>query len=110
MLKAAWHWGSNTSIVNDPLGEPGPTPIVCGPCVRVGVRGRRKKVDCGNEASLSSGTLRGEPGYEGSFIGNSDSYIRRKEGFGNGASVSLYRASVKGTWRDSPTLRTTRDI
>jgi len=29
MLKDAWHWGSNSSVVNDPLGEPGDTAIVC---------------------------------------------------------------------------------
>jgi hypothetical protein len=23
VLKAAWHWGSDSSIVNDPPGEPG---------------------------------------------------------------------------------------
>ena len=22
VLKAAWHWGSGSSVVNDPLGEP----------------------------------------------------------------------------------------
>jgi len=22
VLKAAWHWGSDSSVVNDPLGEP----------------------------------------------------------------------------------------
>ena len=27
MLKAAWHWGSEGSVVNDPLGEPGRTPL-----------------------------------------------------------------------------------
>ena len=25
MLRAAWHWGSDNSVVNDPLGEPGCT-------------------------------------------------------------------------------------
>jgi hypothetical protein len=24
---AAWHWGRNSSVVNDPLGEPGHTPL-----------------------------------------------------------------------------------
>jgi hypothetical protein len=27
VLKAAWHWGSNCSVVNDPLGEPGHTSL-----------------------------------------------------------------------------------
>jgi len=27
VLKAALHWGSNSSVVNDPLGEPGHTPL-----------------------------------------------------------------------------------
>jgi len=27
MLKAAWHWGGDSSVVNDPLGEPGHTPL-----------------------------------------------------------------------------------
>ena len=30
MLKAAWHWGSNSSVVNDPTGEPGCTPLHVG--------------------------------------------------------------------------------
>jgi len=30
MLKAAWHWGRDCSIVNDPLGEPGCTPLYVG--------------------------------------------------------------------------------
>jgi hypothetical protein len=25
--KAAWHWGRDSSVVNDPLGEPGCTPL-----------------------------------------------------------------------------------
>jgi hypothetical protein len=28
VLKAAWHWGSDSSVVNDPLGEPGRTPCM----------------------------------------------------------------------------------
>ena len=40
MLQAAWHWGSNSSVVNDPLGDPGHTPLyVYKPFVRVGLRG-----------------------------------------------------------------------
>jgi hypothetical protein len=27
VLKAAWHWVSDSSVVNDPLGEPGRTPL-----------------------------------------------------------------------------------
>jgi hypothetical protein len=30
VLKAAWHWGSNSSVVNDPFGEPGCTPLYIG--------------------------------------------------------------------------------
>jgi hypothetical protein len=29
-LKAAWHWGSDSSVVNDPLGVPGYTPLYIG--------------------------------------------------------------------------------
>ena len=27
VLKPAWHWGSNSSVENEPLGEPGHTPL-----------------------------------------------------------------------------------
>ena len=30
VLKAAWHWGRDCSVVNDPLGEPGHTPLYVG--------------------------------------------------------------------------------
>jgi len=30
MLKAAWRWGRDSSVVNDPLGEPGCTPLYVG--------------------------------------------------------------------------------
>ena len=30
VLKAAWYWGSYTSIVNDPLGEPDRTQLYVG--------------------------------------------------------------------------------
>jgi hypothetical protein len=30
MLKAAWHWGRDCSVKNDPLGEPGRTPLYVG--------------------------------------------------------------------------------
>ena len=30
MLKAARHWGSDCSVINDPLGEPGHTSLYVG--------------------------------------------------------------------------------
>jgi hypothetical protein len=30
VLKAAWHWGTDSSVINDPLGEPGRTPLYVG--------------------------------------------------------------------------------
>ena len=27
VLKAAWNWGSNSSVINDPIGEPDHTPL-----------------------------------------------------------------------------------
>jgi len=30
VLKAAWHWGRDSSVVKDPLGEPGRTPVCVG--------------------------------------------------------------------------------
>jgi hypothetical protein len=30
VLKAAWHWGIDSSAINDPLGEPGHTPLYLG--------------------------------------------------------------------------------
>jgi hypothetical protein len=30
VLKAAWHWGRDNSVVNDPPGEPGRTPFYVG--------------------------------------------------------------------------------
>jgi len=30
VLKAAWHWGSDSSVVNDPLGEPVHNPLHVG--------------------------------------------------------------------------------
>jgi len=30
VLKAAWHWGSDSNVVNDPLGESGRTPLYVG--------------------------------------------------------------------------------
>ena len=28
--RAAWHWGRDSTVVNDPLGEPGRTPLYVG--------------------------------------------------------------------------------
>jgi hypothetical protein len=28
--KAAWHWSSDSSVISDPLGEPGRTPLHVG--------------------------------------------------------------------------------
>jgi len=30
VLKAAWYWGRDSSVLNDPLGEPGRTPLYVG--------------------------------------------------------------------------------
>jgi len=30
VLKAAWHWGSDSSVINNLLGEPGCTPLRVG--------------------------------------------------------------------------------
>jgi len=30
VLKAAWHWGRDCSVLNDPFGEPGCTPLYVG--------------------------------------------------------------------------------
>jgi hypothetical protein len=30
VLKAAWYWGSDSSVVNNPLGKPGHTPLYIG--------------------------------------------------------------------------------
>ena len=30
MPRDAWHWGRDSSVVNDPLGEPGRTPLYVG--------------------------------------------------------------------------------
>jgi len=31
VLKAAWHWGKDSNVVNNPLGEPSRTPLYVGP-------------------------------------------------------------------------------
>ena len=36
VLKAEWHWGSDSSVMNDPLGEPGYTPLYVGILPRCG--------------------------------------------------------------------------
>jgi len=30
VLKAAWHWGRDSSVINDPLGEPDHTQLYVG--------------------------------------------------------------------------------
>jgi hypothetical protein len=30
MLKAAWHWGTGSLVIKDPIGEPGHTPLYVG--------------------------------------------------------------------------------
>jgi len=30
VLRAAWHWGSDSSVINYPFGEPGRTPLYVG--------------------------------------------------------------------------------
>ena len=30
VLKVAWHWGSDCTVINDPIGEPGCTPLYIG--------------------------------------------------------------------------------
>jgi len=40
VLKAARHWDSNSSVINDPLGEPGHSSIVCRTSVHVGLCGQ----------------------------------------------------------------------
>jgi len=30
VLKVAWYWGSDSSVINDPPGEPGCTPLYVG--------------------------------------------------------------------------------
>ena len=30
MPRAAWHWGRDSSVVNNPLGEPGRSPLYVG--------------------------------------------------------------------------------
>ena len=60
MLKVAWHWGSDSSVVNDPLGEPGRTPLY------VGLPSAWGTVDDDRMFSQFS--------WEGSLTGDSDGY------------------------------------
>jgi hypothetical protein len=60
MLKAAWHWGCDSSVINDPLGEPVHTPLYVGLLFAWG------SVDSDRMFSLFS--------LEGSLTGNSDGY------------------------------------
>jgi len=30
VLRAAWHWGRENRVINDPFGEPGHTPLCVG--------------------------------------------------------------------------------
>ena len=39
MLKSAWHWDSDSSVINDPHGEPRHTLLCVRPSVHVGPRG-----------------------------------------------------------------------
>ena len=56
VLKAAWHWGSDSSVVNDPLGEPGRTPLYVGlPPAWSSMDGDRRFPPTSWESSLISG-------------------------------------------------------
>ena len=39
VLKAAWHWGRNSIVVNYPVGEPDSTPLYVGVLSGVGLFG-----------------------------------------------------------------------
>ena len=53
MLKDSWHWGRDSSVVDDLIGEPGCTPLYVGLLSALG---------SGNGASLFRRALLGEPG------------------------------------------------
>jgi hypothetical protein len=56
VLKAAWHWGSDSSVVNYPLGEPGHTLLFVGlPSAWGFIDG-----DCMFSPFLSEGSLNGD--------------------------------------------------
>jgi hypothetical protein len=83
MLKAAWHWGRNSSVINDPLGEPGCTPLYI---------------------SLPStwGSVDGDRMFSPSFMG-------QLRNWGLFRGISLHRGPVGGIWRGVPLLRTLTD-
>jgi len=60
MLKAAWHWGSDSSVINNPLREPVCTPLYVGLLFAWG---------CVDSDHMFSPFL-----WEGSLTGNSDGY------------------------------------
>ena len=60
VLKAAWQWGTDTSVVNDPFGEPDRTPLY------VGLPSAWGSVDGDRMFSPFS--------WEGSVIGDFDGY------------------------------------
>ena len=60
MLKAAWHWGIDCSVLNDPLGEPGHTPFYVGLPSAWG--------------SMGSDQMFSPFAWEGSLTGDSDGY------------------------------------
>jgi hypothetical protein len=54
VLKAAWHWRSDSSAVNDPLGEPGSTPLYVGlPSARSSVDGDHMISPFSSEGSVA---------------------------------------------------------
>ena len=59
MLKAAWHWGSKSSVINDPIGEPGHTPLHVGiPSVWGSVHNDHMFSPCFIRQLLNKGLLR----------------------------------------------------
>jgi hypothetical protein len=50
MPRAAWHWGSDSSIVNDPTGAPGSTPLyLCLPPIQGSAGGVTLNFHHGNQ-------------------------------------------------------------
>jgi hypothetical protein len=43
-LKAAWNWGRDSSVLNDPLGEPGGIPLYVGLPSMMVLRGRCQNI------------------------------------------------------------------
>ena len=75
MLKAAWHWGRDCSVLNDPLGESGRTPLY------VGLPSTWGSMD---------GDLISFPFVRGLLIGDPAIYINKLTiGPGDGASLSI---------------------